>query len=95
MVAIALVAFGLGALTAQRFKVLALLPICVAAFVSSFAISTMSGQTFWQGSTTALTVPISIQVGYFVAILISSLFRFRAKPAPTSKHRFTIDANPS
>jgi hypothetical protein len=94
MVAIAVFAFGLGALTAQRFKVLALLPICLAEFVSLFAISAMRGETLWEGSTTALTVLVSIQVGYFGALVIRNLLHFKAKPAPTSKHRLTIE-NPS
>jgi hypothetical protein len=76
MIAVGIVALSLGAVLTQRFKALAIAPICLAAL----GCSIWFGTTLHQGALAGLVALVAIQVGYLVGLAIESLVGLKADP---------------
>lgn len=66
MILLAMVSLLLGALLAQRFKVLVLMPATAIALGVAFATGVTHAHTAWSMILTVVTAATSMQIGYFI-----------------------------
>jgi len=78
-----------GYATGLRLNVFALLVICIVSVFVVFPVSLGFGSTPFAALVSALTAMVSLQVGYFAAVLTRAA---ASQNAPSAKHAIDVEA---
>lgn len=85
MTAIAIIAFLVGAVLAQRFRIFILLPLLLlAGFAGGIAIVMTTGADAWHFVLIAIIAAVSLQIGYLVGAAIRAWELFKTRDAKPS-----------
>ena len=84
---LAVVSFTIGALFAQRFKVLSLVPATLFLLIVTGGFGMASTASVWSSVISMIVATISIQVGYFVGLACSQ------RPSPHPSRNLSLYAH--
>jgi hypothetical protein len=86
MIWLSIVSLAVGALLAQRFKIIVLAPATLMAVIAAIGTGGAQGNTVWLIALKIVAATVSMQAGYFVGMLIQhclgAVLASRSPPFP-------------
>ena len=89
MLVLSTVSFLVGAVLAQRFKIMVLIPAVATVLTLAVGLGVANAYTFWSIVVTAATAATSMQIGYLIGISIHDFLAAassRSAPSTSARH---------
>ena len=89
MLVLSTVSFLVGALLAQRLKIMVLIPAVATVLTLAVGIGVTNAHTAWSIVLTAVTAATSMQIGYLIGISVHGVLAAassRSAPATSARH---------